>query len=174
MIQLNLHFGFLCKYKRHSSAICQDDRWCKKSVPSLPLPPLLQSPLHPLLVFDQQCPSAKSWIVFVWCRLDLFACFSFALQTSHLWGNFCIVFLTTLPHWHIRNTFLHTSISVCVFVFICICILTGVLYVLVFVLCCMGAVGALVGWCHIGLYAIAYGGSRNAHDAGGQWCGAKL
>ena len=59
------------------------------------------------------------------------------------------------------------------FVFICICILTGVLYVLVFALCCIEGRGCL-GWCHIGLYAIAYGGSRNAHDAGGQWCGAKL
>ena len=80
--------------------------------------------------------------------------------------------LSSRPHCHICNTFLHIYISVCVclnmhlyfdWCFICACVCI-VLY---------GGRGCL-GWCHIGLYAIAYGGSRNAHDAGGQWCGAKL
>ena len=96
-------------------------------------------------------------------------------------GPICMFLVRTSDQSHVRQ-FLHclldhiaifaihfcTFIFLFVFVLICICILTGVLYVLVFVLCCMGAVGALLGWCHIGLYAIAYGGSRNAHDAGGQ------
>ena len=61
---------------------------------------------------------------------------------------------------------------------VCICICTSVFGLIfsfapVLILWYMGG-GRGCLWCHIGLYAIACGGSCNARDAGTQWCGAKL